>query len=111
MSNEGFDPSSYTEWDKNKMETGIELLAKHNRALDSKLDTLRTDIGSGFQRWESAARNAYDSCQKKWDNKQVKLNENINLMRSTLTTISGNYVSTERRIAGNWEDSRANRAV
>lgn len=95
--------SDFTQVNAGAMQQGIGDLQTAYNGTESTLTDLEQQLEASLAQWDGGAREAYGVAKAKWDQAANHMAQVIQKMQTTLTSISDNYDSNERTIAGSWQ--------
>ncbi len=84
------------------MQQGIAALQKAADNLEKELNDLQSKLKVSLAEWAGAATEAYQEVQRRWDSQYMEMQNIVSQMRTSLTQITDNYASNEKKVQGRW---------
>lgn len=81
---------------------GISDLRTAMKKMSTERDNFIRDMDKGLSSWDGQAKEAYEGVKRTWNQSQTDMENIINHMASTVSTITDNYDYNEKTIAGKW---------
>lgn len=81
---------------------GISDLRTAMKKMNTERESFIGDMDKGLSSWEGDAKQAYEGVKRTWNQTQTDMENIINKMASTVSTIADNYDVNEKMIQGKW---------